>query len=99
MMFCPKCKSLMLPKADDFVCSKCGNKKKKKGSAVVVEKQVEKETVFLEKQIDILPKTRAECPKCGHNEAFWVLRQTRASDEPETRIFTCTKCNHRWRAY
>ena len=99
MMFCPKCKSLMLPKADDFVCSKCGHKKKKKGSAVVVEKQGERETVFLEKQIDILPKTRTECPKCGHNEAFWVLRQTRASDEPETRIFTCTKCNHRWRAY
>ena len=98
-MFCPKCKSLMLPKADDFVCSKCGYRKKKKGRSIVVEKQVEKETVFLEKQIDILPKTRTECPKCGHNEAFWVLRQTRASDEPETRIFTCTKCGHRWRAY
>ena len=43
--------------------------------------------------------TYAECPKCGHKEAYWVLRQTRSSDEPETRIYTCTKCEHRWRVY
>lgn len=98
-MFCPKCKSLMFPKDDNFVCSKCRFKKKKIGSAIFIEKQTEKETVVLEKKIDILPKTRVECTKCGHNEAFWVLRQTRSSDEPETRIFTCTKCGNRWRAY
>ncbi len=99
VVFCPKCKSLMFPKGDIFVCGKCEFEQKRAGSAVVVEKQIEKETVLLEKKIDILPKTRVECPKCGHNEAFWVLRQTRSSDEPETRIFTCTKCEHRWRAY
>jgi DNA-directed RNA polymerase subunit M len=89
----------MLPKENDFICNKCGYQQKKKGRSILVEKQKEKETVFLEKKIDILPKTRTECPKCGHNEAFWILRQTRSSDEPETRIFTCVKCNHRWRAY
>ena len=99
MMFCPKCKSLMFPKDDVFVCNKCGHTKKKSGSTVVVEKQVQKETVILEKKPDLLPKTRVECPKCGNKEAFWILRQTRSSDEPETRIFTCTKCEHRWRAY
>ncbi len=99
MEFCPKCKVLMLPQGEFFVCNSCGAKKKKQGSDVVVEKQKQKETVVLEKKIDILPKTRTECPKCGNNEACWILRQTRASDEPETRIFTCTKCEHRWRQY
>jgi transcription factor S len=99
MEFCPKCKVLMLPQGEFFICNSCGEKKRKQGSSVVVEKQKQKETVVLEKKIDILPKTRVECPKCGNNEAFWILRQTRASDEPETRIFTCTKCEHRWRQY
>jgi DNA-directed RNA polymerase subunit M len=99
MEFCPKCKSLMLPKDGKLVCGTCGAEVKEKGSSIVVEKQQQKETVMLEKKIDILPKTRIECPKCGNKEAFWILRQTRASDEPETRIFTCTKCEHRWRQY
>jgi DNA-directed RNA polymerase subunit M len=91
---------MMIPKAGKLVCPKCNAEKKKSTEAsVVVEKQKNKETVVLEKKIDILPRTRVECPKCGHNEAFWILRQTRASDEPETRIFTCVKCEHRWRQY
>lgn len=97
MMFCPKCKSLMFPKDEIFICNKCGYERKKKGSVVVVEKQAEKETVIIEKKIDILPKIRVECPKCGHNEASWILRQMRGSDEPESRFYTCTKCRHTWR--
>jgi DNA-directed RNA polymerase subunit M len=46
-----------------------------------------------------LPKTVVECTKCGHNEAFWVLRQTRAADEPETKIYRCVKCSHSCREY
>ena len=99
MVFCPKCKALMFPQGDVFVCNKCGHTKGKTGSSIVVEKQIEKETVVLEKKIDVLPKTRIECPKCGNKEAYWILRQTRSSDEPETRIYTCTRCEHRWRAY
>jgi DNA-directed RNA polymerase subunit M len=46
-----------------------------------------------------LPVDKVECPKCHHNEAYWVLRQTRAADEPETKIYRCTKCEHSWREY
>ena len=46
-----------------------------------------------------LPTTAEECPKCHNSEAYWVLRQTRGADEPETRIFECTKCGHKWREY
>jgi DNA-directed RNA polymerase subunit M len=98
-MFCPKCKSLMFPEGDILVCQKCGYTKDKEGSSVVVAEQRKKDTVVLEGKNDILPKTRVTCPRCGNKEAYWVLRQTRSSDEPETRIYTCVKCEHRWRAY
>ena len=97
MMFCPKCKSLMFPKGDMFVCDKCGFKKKKNGSTIIVSKQKEKEVTVLEDKVDVLPKTRVSCPKCGHNEAYWILRQMRGSDEPETAFYTCTKCGDKWR--
>ena len=96
-MFCPKCKSLMFPKDDVFTCSKCGYEKDKKGSNIIVNKQEEKEVVILEERTNVLPKTRIKCPKCEHNEAFWILRQMRGSDEPESRFYTCTKCGYKWR--
>ncbi len=98
-MFCPKCKSLMYPKEDIIVCRKCGYKKEKKGKNIVVTKQKEKEITFLE-DVDsnnVLPKTKIKCSKCGNNEAFWILRQMRGSDEPESRFYTCTKCKNKWR--
>ena len=77
VVFFPKCKSLMFPKGDIFVCGKCEFEQKKAGSSVVVEKQTEKETVLLEKKIDILPKTRVECPKCGHKFPFFAAYSRR----------------------
>jgi DNA-directed RNA polymerase subunit M len=53
----------------------------------------------VEEKIVTLPTAAEECPKCGNMEAYWVLRQTRGADEPETRIFECTKCGHKWREY
>ena len=96
-MFCPKCRGLMYPDGDNLLCKKCGYRQKKSGSSVVVSKQEEKELDILEEKIDILPKTRVKCEKCGHNEAEWMMRQMRGSDEPETRFYTCTKCGYKWR--
>jgi DNA-directed RNA polymerase subunit M len=39
------------------------------------------------------------CPKCDKVEVFSYLEQTRASDEPETRMLTCKNCGHGWREY
>jgi DNA-directed RNA polymerase subunit M len=89
----------MYPKDNLFVCNKCGFKKKKSGSSVVVSKQEEKEVTIIEdkEKTNVLPKTKITCPKCGHNEAYWILRQMRGSDEPESRFYTCVKCNYKWR--
>jgi len=98
-MFCPKCKALMYPQDDFMVCRKCGFKKKKKGSNIVVNKQEKKEVPIIENRDkdNILPKTKIKCPKCGNNEAYWMMRQMRSSDEPESRFYTCTKCGYKWR--
>jgi len=98
-MFCPKCRALMYPKQDFIVCNKCGYKTKKEKSNIVVSKQEKKEVTLIEEKDkeNVLPKTKIKCPKCENNEAYWILRQMRGSDEPESRFYTCTKCGHKWR--
>ena len=63
-MFCPKCKALMYPKGDNFECNRCGFKKKKTGSNIVVDKQEKKEITLIEdkEKTNILPKTKIKCP-------------------------------------
>jgi DNA-directed RNA polymerase subunit M len=87
-MFCPKCKTLLYPEEGKMVCRKenCGYSGE---MGEVTEKSVQK----------TMPTTKIECPECGNNEATYTMRQTRAADEPTTRIYRCTKCNHTWREF
>ena len=39
----------------------------------------------------------AQCPKCGHGEAYYNEVQTRSADEPATLFFRCCKCHHNWK--
>jgi len=97
-MFCPKCKSLMYPNDDMYICRKCNFHKKKSGKNIVKTKQKNKDVTIIENADEnILPKTKIKCPKCENNEAFWIMRQMRGSDEPESRFYTCTKCKYKWR--
>lgn len=101
-MFCPNCKRLMRPdKAKgEWRCASCGTTVPLgKGVEVGRSTPQNREVAVVETRMATLPKAAETCPKCGHGEAYWVLRQTRGSDEPETRIFECTKCGHKWREY
>jgi DNA-directed RNA polymerase subunit M len=101
-MFCPKCGALMRQSEGRLACSRCGSTRDhdKADKMTVTEKMHTREMVVIEGDTNVLPITNeAECPKCGHREAYWILRQTRAADEPETRIYECTKCHARWREY
>jgi len=100
-MFCPKCKSIMFPKDGKLVCRSCGAEKDPEGGTVTQERKKSGLADFSEdaEEVDVLPRTRIECSKCGNKEAFWYLRQTRAADEPTTRFYTCTECKHKWREY
>ena len=97
-MFCPKCKSLMYPKENIYICRKCHFQKKKSGRNIVKSIQKDKEVTIIEyNENNVLPKTNIKCPKCENNEAFWIMRQMRGSDEPESRFYTCAKCKYKWR--
>ena len=48
---------------------------------------------------DMRSQTTEICPECGHDKAYSEIKQTRSADEAPTRIFTCAKCKHVWRAY
>ena len=89
----------MYPNNDILLCKKCGFKKNKQGSTIIVSEQKKKEVTMIEEKdkTNVLPKTKIKCPKCGNREAYWVLRQMRGSDEPESRFYTCSKCAYKWR--
>lgn len=101
MKFCPKCGSIMLPQktgiVTELVC-KCGYKEE--GNLDLKEKGKEtKKIEVIEKQPEVHPIEEATCPKCNNTEAYAWQQQTRSADEPETRFFKCTKCEHQWREF
>jgi DNA-directed RNA polymerase subunit M len=53
----------------------------------------EEEAAFKEEYENI------DCPKCSAKKVISWMEQTRASDEPPTRFYKCTKCGHTWREY
>ncbi len=100
-MFCPECKGLLYPDGDNKVCRKCGYTQAKDGQQDVVRKEADTggERMVIDEKTQTLPTTTILCPQCEHDTASWVLRQTRAADEPATRIYQCVKCKHKWREY
>ena len=105
MKFCPKCKSLMLPKKHGgkvvMTCTSCNATDEKAETVVLKEKsRKERKIKVIDTKTELnLPLTNEICSKCGHKKAYYWLVQTRAADEPETQFFRCCKCGHTWRKY
>jgi len=103
MEFCPDCGAMLLPNDNKLKC-KCGYTKdlsKDEADQYQVNEKVDaKDTVIVKgEEINTLPTTTVDCPKCGHDRAAWWLRQTRSADEAETRFLKCLNCKHTWREY
>ncbi len=102
MEFCPKCKSMMVPQEDEVKCRKCGFTKQRGNST---ERRVheisrnERTILVLEDEAAGMPTIKIRCGECGHDTAYWWLRQLRSADESEVRFFRCTKCGKTWREY
>ena len=100
MKFCPKCKSMMVPKDDKLVCRNCGYEMEKGGEIILKQNRRTEEIAVIDgKEVAVLPITDVMCPECGNNKAYWWLRQLRSADESEVRFFRCTKCGKTWREY
>jgi transcription factor S len=102
-MFCPKCGSVLFPKKEKgkkvFRCS-CGYTNKNMITPQVKEEVTPQDKIaIVDKEIEPLPLTEAECPRCGNKKAYFWTLQTRSSDEPETKFLKCEKCRHTWRDY
>jgi DNA-directed RNA polymerase subunit M len=105
MLFCPKCGSLMMPKTikgkKAMVCS-CGYIEYNTKDAKLTEKISKKDDIEVadeQDELNTLPTTGCNCPKCGNTKCYYWLVQTRASDEPETKFLKCTECKHVFRDY
>jgi len=108
-MFCPECGSLLRSKknASGELILYCPEHGEITGKEIKLRDSVKKK----EKRI-ILPSEKEQkeaeeskltakevCPKCGNNEAYVEIVQTRSADEAPTRFLTCKKCGHKWREY
>ena len=83
-----------------FACSACGVKQEVKLAKITEKTHSIKNVEAVGADVaNTLPKTEAECPKCGKGDAYFRSEQTRAADEPETLFFTCVKCAKTWREY
>ena len=107
-MFCPECGTLSFPDSRGHI--RCTNPKC--GYEGPIDPRMADVTSSL--QADVRPQEVIDdsdqirgvlthgdhvCPKCDQTDVFAELRQTRASDEPETRLLTCRNCGHGWREY
>lgn len=102
MEFCPNCGAMMLPKEGILKCNSCGHEKNlSDDNEYKLDKEIkESDNVkMLGEDVDMRSTIKETCPECGHDEAYYELKQTRSADEAPTRIFTCAKCKHTWRAY
>lgn len=107
--FCPKCGKMLSPSREGgstkLVCKVCGyfeNTAPIRGIKVSqkISRPLQEATVVIKSETSkVMPTIKALCPKCGHNEAYWWLVQTRRADEGSTRFYRCVKCGYTWREY
>ncbi|EDV22404.1 DNA-directed RNA polymerase III subunit RPC10 [Trichoplax sp. H2] len=104
LFFCPNCaNALYMEKQGEclvFLCHTCPYLYK-------VTKTIASRNYPKLKQVDDIlggkaawenvDSTEATCPKCDHNQAFFMQIQTRSADEPMTVFYKCCSCGHRWK--
>ncbi len=103
MKYCPKCREMMSLKELEeglfYVCKSCGYKEPYDASNLYVDVTREERVLVLQKDTTAEPVVKVECPKCGNEEAYTWIVQTRSGDEGGTVFYRCTRCRYTWRVY
>ena len=105
MQFCDDCGSMMRKEDGVMVCASCGQTAEQTVDSeafISTEEQTDDELIETEEGADFEGKPTAKdvnCDKCGHDEAWYTIKQTASADEPPTRFFKCKECGYRWREY
>lgn len=97
---------MMHGSGDKMVCSNCGTTVPKdedlteqftstEGQSTTGVIETEEGSAFEGKPT----ATGVYCDRCGHDEAWYTIKQTASADEPPTRFFKCRDCGYRWRGY
>lgn len=98
MKFCPRCKSLLMPKDGILACS-CGYTEL---STISVNERFKRQ-----KDIEIVDEATEHigdseipivCWNCGNTGVYFWMVQMRRADEPPTRFYKCKKCRKVWRS-
>lgn len=102
MEFCPDCGAMLLPNDNKLKCS-CGYTKDlssdSKEYSVSQKVKGKQGVVNMGEVEDMRSQITEVCPECGHDKAYYELKQTRSADEAPTRFFECAECGHKWRDY
>ncbi len=115
MVFCPKCGSVMYPREVngkwELFCPRCGYTMPLEDESILEAYRVRRRVTHSPKEkiivVDkdqvpataVLLKGQVRCPKCGSDEVYFWMMQTRAADEPPTRFYRCKRCGYTWREY
>ena len=105
LKFCPECGAFC--EADNekrcYVCPRCGHEEPLEETRTVSRGNRGDDKIIVvgqkERRLSTMPRTKAKCEKCGNDEAYWWMVQTRGIDESMTQFYRCTKCGHTWRDY
>ena len=89
-----------------MVCAGCGETAEQDTETaaqfVSTESQTDAEVIESDPDANFEGKptaTDVRCDECGHDEAWYTIKQTASADEPPTRFFKCKECGKRWRGY
>lgn len=107
MQFCDLCGSMMISSEGGMACTnqdctfEVEQDHERAAEFVSTESQSDTEIIETEAGATFEGKPTAEvhCESCGHDRAWYTIKQTASADEPPTRFFKCTECGYRWRDY